>query len=75
MWEHPVAQENFAKLGGLGYRFIGPEQGWLACRNTGTGRLSESEKIVSEIVKMLTDPAAMPTPVGGTLAEDSDEEE
>ena len=41
MWEHPVAQENVAKLKALGYRFIGPEDGWLACRNTGPGRLSE----------------------------------
>src|SRR6478672_4751965 len=27
MWEHPVAQENVAKLAALGYRFIGPEPG------------------------------------------------
>src|SRR3954462_5236244 len=32
MWDHPVARENVAKLTGLGYRFIGPEPGWLACR-------------------------------------------
>ena len=53
MWEHPVAQENFAKLASLGYRFIGPESGWLACRNVGTGRLSDSQKIVEEITVML----------------------
>src|SRR5678815_4638241 len=40
MWGHPVAQENVAKLKGLGYRFVGPEAGWLACRNVGAGRLS-----------------------------------
>jgi phosphopantothenoylcysteine decarboxylase/phosphopantothenate--cysteine ligase len=65
MWEHPVAQENFAKLANLGYRFIGPEAGWLACRNVGTGRLSEPQKIVDQVVKMLTDPSAMPPVVGG----------
>ena len=74
MWDHPIAQENFAKLAGLGYRFIGPESGWLACRNVGTGRLSDPGKIVDEIVKMLTDPAAMPAPVTGELVE-ADEDE
>jgi phosphopantothenoylcysteine decarboxylase/phosphopantothenate--cysteine ligase len=53
MWENQVAQENFAKLASLGYRFIGPEEGWLACRNTGPGRLSEPAKIVEEITRML----------------------
>src|SRR5947199_376314 len=46
MWEHPVAQENVGKLTTIGYRFIGPEAGWLACRNVGAGRLSEAPKIV-----------------------------
>jgi len=54
MWAHPVAQENVAKLTGLGYRFIGPEDGWLACRNTGPGRLSEPVKIVEEVTRLLT---------------------
>ena len=65
MWEHPIAQENFAKLAGIGYRFIGPEEGWLACRNVGAGRLSEPQKIVDEVTRMLTEPGAMPEPVGG----------
>ena len=53
MWEHPVAKENVAKLASLGYRFIGPEDGWLACRNTGPGRLSEPERIVEEVARAL----------------------
>ena len=63
MWEHPIAKENVAKLTGIGYRFIGPDSGWLACRNVGAGRLSDPQAIVAEVVKMLTDPAAMPSPV------------
>jgi len=55
MWENPIAQENFAKLSSLGYRFIGPEAGWLACRNVGAGRLSEPAKIVEEVTNMLTE--------------------
>ena len=56
MWEHPVAQENFAKLAKLGYRFIGPDEGWLACRNVGPGRMSEPQKIVDEVVRTVTNP-------------------
>jgi phosphopantothenoylcysteine decarboxylase/phosphopantothenate--cysteine ligase len=56
MWANPVTRENVAKLTGLGYRFIGPEEGWLACRNVGAGRLSEPQTIVQEVVKMLTPP-------------------
>jgi len=64
MWENPIAQENFAKLASLGYRFIGPEAGWLACRNVGAGRLSEPQKIVDEIVSILNSTGAKspPTP-------------
>src|SRR5436305_2472043 len=43
MWEHPIAEENFAKLSSIGYRFIGPETGWLACRHVGAGRPSEPQ--------------------------------
>src|SRR5215213_423290 len=57
MWEHPVAQENVAKLTRVGYRFIGPEAGWLACRNVGPGRLSDPGAIVGEVVTMLTVPS------------------
>lgn len=63
MWEHPVARENRAKLASLGYAFVGPESGWLACRNVGAGRLSEPQTIVDEVTRMLTVPGAMPRPV------------
>ena len=75
MWDHPIAQENFAKLAGLGYRFIGPEPGWLACRNVGVGRLSEPEKIVEEIGRMLTEPGALPSAITRELVEADEDEE
>ena len=53
MWANPITQENVAKLKGLGYRFIGPEEGWLACRNVGAGRLSEPQTIMQEVVRLL----------------------
>lgn len=65
MWAHPVARENVAKLSGMGYRFVGPEEGWLACRNMGAGRMSEPGKVVDEVVRMLTVAGALPGPVGG----------
>lgn len=55
MWENPIAKQNVAKLAELGYRFIGPESGWLACRNTGPGRMSEPEQIVTQISQILTE--------------------
>jgi phosphopantothenoylcysteine decarboxylase/phosphopantothenate--cysteine ligase len=69
MWDHPVARENVAKLAGLGYRFIGPESGWLACRNVGAGRLSEPQALVGEVVRMLTETGALPPPVTGEAAD------
>jgi phosphopantothenoylcysteine decarboxylase/phosphopantothenate--cysteine ligase len=55
MWENPINQENIAKLKKLNYTFIGPEAGWLACRNVGLGRMSESQTIVETVTRMLTD--------------------
>jgi phosphopantothenoylcysteine decarboxylase/phosphopantothenate--cysteine ligase len=55
MWDNPITQENYQKLQKLGYRFIGPESGWLACRNVGAGRLSEPSSIVDEVVELLSD--------------------
>lgn len=75
MWEHPIAQGNFARLSQLGYKFIGPESGWLACRNVGAGRMSDPAKIVAEITTMLTVPGAMPPVVGAQDAVAVDGEE
>ena len=55
MWENPVTKENVAKLQQLHYRFIGPDAGWLACRNLGPGRLSEPQRIVEEVTRMLNE--------------------
>jgi phosphopantothenoylcysteine synthetase/decarboxylase len=55
MWENPVTKANCEKLQGLGYRFIGPEAGWLACRNVGMGRMSEAKIIVEQLLLMLAE--------------------
>jgi len=54
MWANPISKMNVTKLTDLGYRFIGPEEGWLACRNTGPGRLTEPAAIIGAISEMLT---------------------
>src|SRR5438552_3938053 len=54
MWENAMTKENVAKLLSLNYRFIGPESGWLACRNVGPGRMSEAAEIVDEIARAIT---------------------
>ena len=51
MWANPITQENVAKLVKLGYRMIGPEAGWLACRTIGEGRMAEAASIVEEATK------------------------
>lgn len=53
MWQNPITQENCAKLQKHGFKFIGPDSGWLACRNVGPGRLAEPQQIVDEITRML----------------------
>jgi len=67
MWTNPITQENVQKLTRLGYRFIGPEEGWLACRNTGPGRMSEAGSILEAVTQILTSPGAIPKPVARTI--------
>ena len=54
MWANPIARRNVQTLKDAGYGFIGPEEGWLACRNVGAGRLSDPATIVAAVVERLT---------------------
>ncbi len=53
MWEHPAVAANLATLRERGVATVGPEDGWLACRTTGPGRMSEPDAIVQAAVNML----------------------
>ena len=53
MWLNPATQENVATLKARGARFIGPEEGLLACGYEGLGRLWNVEGIVSETLAFL----------------------
>jgi len=53
MLENPIVQENIRKLRRLGYHFMEPAEGYLACGYEGKGRLPEPEAIVEEIRGLL----------------------
>ncbi len=55
MWAKQQVQENVETLRGWGYRFVGPAEGWLACRTSGAGRMSEPEEIIAALEQMLGD--------------------
>ncbi len=53
MWENPITQRNVALLTELGYLFVGPDCGHLACGDTGSGRLSHTADILDAIDQSL----------------------
>jgi phosphopantothenoylcysteine decarboxylase/phosphopantothenate--cysteine ligase len=53
MYCHRQTQQNIRKLKGLGVKFVEPEIGYLACKDTGWGRLASPDKIVEEGLKIV----------------------
>lgn len=53
MWANPIVQENVAKLKRLNYIFVGPTDGWLACRSVGPGRMAEPGDILETALAFL----------------------
>ncbi|MCA8988833.1 MAG: phosphopantothenoylcysteine decarboxylase [Planctomycetaceae bacterium] len=51
MWNKPATQRNLNQVLEDGVRVISPEEGWLSCRITGTGRMAEPEQIEAAIVE------------------------
>ncbi|NLJ78579.1 MAG: bifunctional phosphopantothenoylcysteine decarboxylase/phosphopantothenate--cysteine ligase CoaBC [Tissierellia bacterium] len=47
MYSNPIVQQNMAYLTDLGYEFIDPGTGILACQTYGTGRMAEPIDIVN----------------------------
>ncbi|MBU0687758.1 MAG: bifunctional phosphopantothenoylcysteine decarboxylase/phosphopantothenate--cysteine ligase CoaBC [Candidatus Margulisbacteria bacterium] len=54
MWNNPLVQENVNKLNKLGYKFLGPEVGHLACEKDDIGRMVEPQTIIDAAIKMLS---------------------
>ena len=55
MYLNPITQQNIEKLRGVGYRFIEPGTGSLACGTSGPGRLPEPVDIVRAVEEFLTE--------------------
>jgi phosphopantothenoylcysteine decarboxylase / phosphopantothenate---cysteine ligase len=53
MYENSILQENIRKLRRVGYHFIEPVEGFLACGYEGKGRLPEPENILEEMRRLL----------------------
>jgi phosphopantothenoylcysteine decarboxylase/phosphopantothenate--cysteine ligase len=53
MWEHPATRRNVAALVADGVRFVGPDEGAMACGEFGPGRLAEPPAIFDAIMGML----------------------
>ena len=53
MWDHPATQRNLATLRGDGIRFVGPDEGEMACGEHGPGRMAEPEVILAAIRALL----------------------
>ena len=47
MWLHKATQKNLNHLVEYGYKFIGPEEGSMACREFGKGKMSSPRQILS----------------------------
>jgi len=52
MWANAIVQGNVEKLKTLGYQFVGPEYGPMACGGEGWGRLAKIEAIISKLIKV-----------------------
>jgi phosphopantothenoylcysteine decarboxylase/phosphopantothenate--cysteine ligase len=60
MWEHPATKRNLAALKGDGVRFVGPDEGAMACGEFGFGRMAEPAAVFAAIQEALAGPAAGP---------------
>jgi phosphopantothenoylcysteine decarboxylase/phosphopantothenate--cysteine ligase len=54
MWEQPAVQRNVAQLEKDGVHFAATGEGWLSCRQTGSGRMAEPEQILTRIANVLS---------------------
>ena len=51
MFENPIVQDNLKKLQDFGYEVIQPASGYLACGDTGAGKMPEPETLLSYILQ------------------------
>ena len=54
MYDHPAVQENLLKLKNYGYVVVDPDEGMMACKEEGKGRLPEWEQVDPIFAKALS---------------------
>lgn len=54
MWDNPIIQSNVTLLESLGYEFVYPEGGRLACGTVGVGRLASTAAIYRRACEILS---------------------
>lgn len=54
MYDNPVVQRNIRQLSELGYSFVPPEEGRLACGDVGKGKMADPAVIESAIIEALS---------------------
>lgn len=54
MWLSAAVQRNVQTLRNDGVHFVGPEEGWLSCRQSGVGRMVDADQIASAIDNVLS---------------------
>jgi len=65
MYNHKIVMANIAKLEKIGYLFIGPVKGRLACGHDGKGHIAPVPEIIKEIKKMISASANTSQSSGG----------
>ena len=52
MYLNPIVQQNIKKLKNLGYKFIDPQVGHLACGDEAIGKLADTKTIVDKVLEV-----------------------
>ncbi len=60
MWEHPATRRNMSQLKADGVYFVGPNEGTMACGESGFGRMAEVDEILAAAEKVLEGESAKP---------------
>lgn len=61
MWTHPATQDNAARLKARGVAFAGPDDGAMACGESGPGRMAEPAEILRAAEALLRAGAKAPS--------------
>lgn len=59
MYENPIVQDNLKRLSEYGMQIIAPANGYLACGDTGAGKMPEPETLLQYILRELAFPKDM----------------